>query len=81
MSRTVLTIDGMTCGNCVRHVGDALRALPGVTGADVQLASRSATVDHDPALAPVAALTAAIEAEGYVVVAAPTPSSAPAPAQ
>lgn len=76
MSRTVLTIDGMTCGNCVRHVGDALRALPGVTGADVQLASRTATIDHDPVLAPVAALTAAIEAEGYVVVAAPAASPA-----
>lgn len=62
---TTLQVEGMTCGSCVRHVERALRALPGVQAVDVRLRERVALVRHDPAATPTAALTAALEAEGY----------------
>lgn len=43
--RTRLIVDGMTCGNCVRHVTDALSGTPGVSCATVDLNTSTATVD------------------------------------
>lgn len=37
-------VAGMTCGNCARHVKDALLEIDGVQSADVDLNSNSATV-------------------------------------
>ncbi|MEZ4466359.1 MAG: heavy metal-associated domain-containing protein [bacterium] len=37
-TETRLKIEGMGCGSCVQHVGDALRGQPGVQQVDVQLA-------------------------------------------
>jgi len=65
MIETTLTITGMTCGNCVKHVTAALRGVPGVTTVDVALAEHRARVVHDPTAAPIAALVAAVEAAGY----------------
>ena len=39
-------IEGMMCQNCVKHVTNALNALPGVT-ATVDLESKTATVIGD----------------------------------
>ena len=63
--QTTLNVEGMTCGNCVRHVGDALRGLPGVTGVEVRLDERKAIVQHDPHAAPLDALLAAVRDAGY----------------
>jgi Cu+-exporting ATPase len=43
-SITELTVDGMTCGNCARHVTEALQAVPGVRSAAVNLEGKSASV-------------------------------------
>jgi len=63
MSKT-LTFDvrGMTCDNCVHHVTEAVKAVPGVAATQVSLASNSATVEgeFDEKL-----IIAAIEEEGY----------------
>lgn len=40
----VLDIDGMTCASCVQKVERALERVPGVGGASVNLATRTATV-------------------------------------
>lgn len=37
-------VAGMTCGNCARHVRDALLEIDGVQSADVDLDAKSATV-------------------------------------
>ena len=60
---TTLSINGMSCNNCVRHVGDALRAVPGVSAVDVSLPDRRATITHDHVAR--SALIAAIESAGY----------------
>lgn len=56
-----LKIDGMTCGHCVMHVKEALLAVAGVTAADVDLRTGTATVQGGDAQA----LIQAVEAEGY----------------
>lgn len=67
MKTTVLKVAGMSCSHCVSSVKKAASALPGVTQVDVDLAAGTATVQHDPELATVEALKAAIEDQGYDV--------------
>jgi Cu+-exporting ATPase len=43
-STTELAVEGMTCGNCARHVTEALQAVPGVRSAAVNLQQKSASV-------------------------------------
>ena len=62
--RTELAITGMTCASCVAHVGRALRRVPGVSQADVNLATERATVAH-AAQVEAAALVAAVVEAGY----------------
>ena len=65
MERVTLSIDGMTCGHCVRSVDQALKALDGV---DVeQVAIGKATINYDPAAVSVDRLKDAVEDEGYQV--------------
>ncbi|MGC8521922.1 MAG: heavy metal translocating P-type ATPase [Steroidobacteraceae bacterium] len=59
-----LAISGMTCATCALRVEKALRAVPGVLGATVNLATERATVHGLGALVP-SALIAAVERAGY----------------
>ena len=62
LTATELSVEGMTCASCVGRVERALRAVPGVTGATVNLATETAQVTG---LADTAALISAIKAAGY----------------
>ncbi len=64
----------MTCQNCVRHVTNALSALPGVSRVDVSLETGTATIQSD---APVALETvrAALAGEGYGAESGEEPAS------
>lgn len=59
---TTIQVTGMTCENCVRHVREALEAVPGVQRAEVDLASGQARVEGS---APADALLAAVREEDY----------------
>ena len=59
---TELTVEGMTCASCVGNVERALRAVPGVSEAVVNLATERATIKGS---ADVAALIAAVAGAGY----------------
>jgi Cu+-exporting ATPase len=59
-----LQVDGMSCASCVGRVEKALRRLPGVVSASVNLATERATVEALSTL-PAAALEAAIARAGY----------------
>ena len=61
---TILTVTGMSCGSCVRHVTSALRAVPGVTKVCVQLRTGQAEVQHGDE-ASVDALIGALREAGY----------------
>ncbi|CAH0283223.1 putative copper-importing P-type ATPase A [Massilia sp. Bi118] len=58
-----LAVQGMTCASCVTRVEKALKKVPGVTDASVNLATEQATV-HGPAL-DAAAIVAAVVQAGY----------------
>ena len=57
-------VTGMTCQNCVRHVTEALNALPGVRSAQVDLRSGSARLETERELS-AAELKAALDEAGY----------------
>ncbi len=63
MSKTILHIEGMTCGHCLNAENRALTALPGVTIDRVQIGR--AEVSHDAALTDTTALVQAVESAGY----------------
>jgi Cu+-exporting ATPase len=66
VTATYLTIDGMTCGNCARHVTQAIQGVTGVRSATVSLDSHQATVRWQPDFAPdEAAVIGAVQKEGF----------------
>ena len=67
MAKTVLTVKGMTCGHCSSAVKKAVEALPGVTSAVVDLAAKTATIEHDLDKAPIDKIKAAITDQGFKV--------------
>ncbi|PPE72776.1 copper-translocating P-type ATPase [Solimonas fluminis] len=69
-----LAIEGMTCASCAGRVEKALREIPGVLDASVNLATERATV-RVSGETPVSALTAAVEHAGYA--ASPATQAAP----
>jgi copper chaperone len=62
---TRLSIVGMSCGACVRHVTTALDGLTGVVHVEVDLAKNEALVDHLLDLVNETGLIAAISNAGY----------------
>lgn len=60
-----LAIAGMTCATCAVRVEKALRAVPGVLGASVNLATERATVEAAGAAVTGAALIEAVARAGY----------------
>ena len=63
MNRTVLKIEGMTCGHCVASVKQTLQELDGVKVESVTVGS--ATVEHDPAVASAEQIAEAVGDAGY----------------
>ncbi|MCZ6866843.1 MAG: heavy metal translocating P-type ATPase [Chloroflexi bacterium] len=62
-----LNVEGMTCASCVFHVEKALKGVPGVVGASVNLATDQAKVDYVEELAGLEAFRGAIADAGYFV--------------
>ncbi len=65
--KSVLQIEGMSCGKCVARVDTALRAISGVSEVTVNLAAKQAEVAYDPTIASLPDLTAAVSGAGYGV--------------
>ena len=75
MDTRTFAVRGMHCAACVGKVERALRGVPGVDAASVNLATERATVDGDPARANAAALASAVAAAGYELAEAPAPAA------
>ena len=67
LARRTLSVAGMTCASCVGRVERALRKVPGVASASVNLATETASVEYLPGVASVDHLRAAVEGAGYTV--------------
>ena len=67
----VLPVGGMTCAACVAHVEHALRGVPGVVSAAVNLATEKATVTFIPGVANIADFKKAVAEAGYEILDVP----------
>jgi Cu+-exporting ATPase len=67
MAITTLKIQGMTCNHCVMRVAKALKALPGVQDARVDLQKGEAVVTYDDARITPEKLSFAVVDAGYKV--------------
>jgi len=67
MQTITLGISGMTCGGCVRSVGNVLKALDGVSKAEVSLEKNNAVEDYDPGKVGVEQLKRSVEEAGFEV--------------
>ncbi|MFM2053391.1 MAG: hypothetical protein RL456_1428, partial [Pseudomonadota bacterium] len=76
-----LPIDGMTCASCVTRVERALRKVPGVVEAEVNLATEQARIVARPGAADRAALAEAVRRTGFSVPDEPAADAGADPAQ
>ncbi len=67
LEKQILKVEGMSCGHCKMAVEKAVRSLPGVLAAEVDLAAKTLKVDFDPAKSDLAAIKAAVEDAGYTI--------------
>ena len=70
-----IPIEGMTCASCVLHVERALSKVPGVQAVAVNLATETARVHIDPAVATLPAIAQAVADAGYRVGAMAMPQA------
>ncbi|MEW5931671.1 MAG: heavy-metal-associated domain-containing protein [Gemmatimonadota bacterium] len=76
-----LSVIGMTCGSCRRHVEEALLGVPGVRAAQVDVGAGRAEVAYDPGSAAPEQLVGAVREAGYgAEITAPDAREAAAPA-
>jgi len=68
VEKTTFSVGGMTCASCVARVEKALKGVPGVISANVNLASEKATVEYLSGQAGMADLKQAVEGAGYRVL-------------
>jgi P-type Cu+ transporter len=78
-TRLDLTVTGMTCAACVRRVEKALKGVPGVQDASVNLITSRATVQVDAERLAPDALDAAVQRAGYGVARQQGPAADSAP--
>ena len=67
MTTQTFRVQGMSCAHCQAAVTKALRGVPGVALAEVDLPNARATVGYDPARVTVAHLSKAVEEAGYAL--------------
>jgi Cu+-exporting ATPase len=68
--RVELPVAGLECPSCVQAIESALRAVPGVTRATVNLATERTFVKYDPERAGLTAIHEAMKNAGYHACAA-----------
>ncbi|HIQ05129.1 MAG TPA: copper-translocating P-type ATPase [Anaerolineae bacterium] len=65
--QVILPVQGMTCASCANHIGLALKKVPGVAEAQVNLATEKATVTFSNGSVSLATLIQAVRGAGYDV--------------
>ncbi|VVB84805.1 putative copper-exporting P-type ATPase A [uncultured archaeon] len=65
MAEAKIKIEGMMCGHCQKSVTEAISSLKGVSGVEVNLKDKQATVTYDPKKTNTDAIKAAIVKAGY----------------
>jgi len=68
MPKQILSIEGMTCHNCVRHTTEALKDLEGVKVVKVSLEDKQAEIETDHPISEEQLRHAVEEEAGYTLV-------------
>ncbi len=64
-ARAVISVSGMNCTSCAKHIEEALQQTQGVSSARVDFAVEKAYIDYDPAVLNNETLLQAIKNTGY----------------
>jgi Cu+-exporting ATPase len=67
VERVAFPVEGMTCASCVARVERAIRKVPGVLGAQVNLAAQTGSVEYLPGVASPADFRVAVARAGYSI--------------
>jgi copper chaperone len=70
MTTRTFTVQGMTCAHCQAAVTKALKGVPGVTSAEVDLQRKQAKVGYDADRVNADALAKAVKDAGYTLASA-----------
>src|SRR5438876_2566818 len=73
--RATFALEGMTCASCAMRIEKGLKKVPGVTDAQVNLATERGTVTYDPTQTGLEQMIQKVEAIGYKAL----PLGQPAP--
>jgi copper ion binding protein len=65
MTKSVINVQGMSCGHCVKAVESAVKALPGIVSVDVDLKKQTAAVEFDESKTALEGIREAIREAGY----------------
>jgi len=65
LQRVAIPVEGMTCATCEVAVRNALKRVDGVKSAHVSIATKTATIDYEPAQTNPDQLASAINSTGY----------------
>ncbi len=68
MTDRVFNIEGMTCAACARAVERAVKKLPGISNANVNLASEKLTISYDETITTIEDIQKSVEKAGYKAV-------------
>ncbi len=76
VAQTTFEVGGMSCASCVARVEKAVRKLPGVVDASVNLATEKAVVRYAPKMLTPGRIAEAVAAAGYSAKPEPAPGAA-----
>lgn len=68
MKTETIIVEGMSCNHCRQAVEKAVRALPGVIAAEVDLAAKTLRVEFDGAAVSLTDIRAAVDDAGFTAV-------------
>ena len=65
MTQTTIKIQGMTCNHCVMRIAKALKAMPGVRDARVDLKKAEAVLSYEETAVSLEKIADAVKDAGY----------------
>lgn len=68
LNKDTIKVEGMSCNHCKQAVEKAVKALPGVVSAQVDLNAKSLQVEYDAAKTGSAAIRTAVEDAGFTAL-------------
>lgn len=67
MNKAILIVNGMSCAHCVMAIERAVRALPGVASANVDLGARTLSIEYVPSKVSLEDIKRTVVDQGYEV--------------